>query len=373
MSERGREGLSSLHDDVHMPWQGRELPEYSNHPKRHPDVGERGERSVLQRLYQFGVTEGDLAEMGLAGLLEMTAEQYETLIGRAVVRQSELIFANAFDMWQTARPEQMAPILETARMVERWRDEWGIKLVRRGTDVTESGPMALVSLEGFNLIEDIDEPAPADVDRVLDQVIGAGVRSIALQYGRATKLATMEQGLTPLGRYAVTGLLEKGMIVDLAHSLPQTRLDTLNLAEDSGRGPQIAYTHGAPTAEIAKNQGFEQIAVGRGLTEDEIKRVMRLGGIIGLGVSRPFFHSPEHVAETIHRLAQMEHGPHQLALGTDFGGVPPGFTLEGLGTPAEVAGKLGDLLVGRYGVPEAAVKGILSRNAKDWVRSSLKT
>jgi len=364
--------LSSLHDDVRMPLQDRNRPEYSTYPNRHPNTGERGEFSVLQRLSQFGVTEDQLAKIGVADLRQLTAEQYEALVGEAVTQQYGLIVANAYDhWWERTRPQMMESITATARMVEKWHEKWGVQIVLRGQDVTDQGTSALISLEGFHLLDNLTEPTTDDFDRSFQDIVGIGIRSVGLQYGRGTALAGAEGGLTNLGRHAVSKLLNGGLLVDLAHSLPQTRTDTLDLAEEMGCGPQIAYTHGSPAETIAQDPEYAGMAEKRGLKDEEIKRIMRLGGIVGLGITRPFFKSTDQMAETVDRLAQFPKGLSSLAIGADFGGVSPAFMI-GMATPNEVSAKLGDLLAGRFKFPEADIRAVLAKNAKDWIKTGLK-
>ena len=361
--------LSSLHDDVRMPWQDRDKPEYSTYPQRHANIGEHGEFSALRRIYQFGVTEDDLLQAGISDLRQMTESQYRNLVGCAVEEQYGLIMSNIYDhWWEKQEPEMEKAIAGTAFMVEQWETNWGIHTIQRGQDVRGQATLALISIEGIHLLDGIKDPTQRDVDRALGMLFMNGVRSFCLQYGRDTALAT--NGLTELGRYTVTKLLKNGLLVDLAHSLPKTRTDTLDLAEELGRGSQISYTHGAPSEAIAKDPDYAGLSEKRGLSDDEIKRIMRLDGIVGLGVSRPFFTSAEQLAETIDRLSQFQNGILSLAIGADFGGVSPSFLI-GMNTPAEVVDKLGDLLVGRFKFNETGAQAILAENARVWIQSNL--
>jgi microsomal dipeptidase-like Zn-dependent dipeptidase len=370
---KSHERISSLHDDVRVPLQDRDLPEYDVYPRRFSDVGKQGERSVLRRLFQFGVTEEDLTAAGIGDLRDLTDGQYEELLGRAVGEQFSVVFANAFEHWErvSGSSEQWAAIEETSVMVSSWHRPFGIGLIRRGSSVKEDGSSALVSLEGLHLLEEAENPGTNDVIAVVDRLFSVGVRSVGIQYGMETKLATLDSGLTALGEEAVRQLLAKGILVDLAHAVPRTRSDILRLAEDVGCGNRVVYTHGAPSLEIAKDPSFGHIAERRGITEEEIRRIIRLGGIIGLGVTRPFFQTPKHVAETFDRLAQLEGGPQSLALGTDFGGVSPALGI-GMMTPTEVAACLGDLMTKQFGAGgEASVRGILRENARVWLQKNL--
>lgn len=363
------EGISDLHADVRVPFQDKNKPEYADMPNRHPDVGTYGERSVLARLHEFGVTDEDLHTAGVGDLREMTEDQYERLLGEAVRQQFTLLFANAFDHWdEKPGSQQWDSIRKTSEMVHRWKSQWGIDLILRGEDLKKDRPAAMLTLEGLHLLEDMEQPTQEDVDRVLTEVYSVGIRSVILQYNIPTRLAGWDDGLTELGVHAVSGLLNRGMLVDLAHARPATRADILRMAEDAGRGEQILYSHGASALEVAKDPDYgHPLEVQRGLTDEEIKKIMSLGGIIGLSVTRPFVQSPLHLAQTFDRLAQFEHGPKSLAIGTDFGGVPPQLSV-GMLSPSEVALKLGDLLSERFGATDAHVRAILRDNALNWIQ-----
>src|SRR3989339_455987 len=152
MSEKPR--ISDLHADVRVPFQDMTKPEYTEPPNRHSDIGERGEHSVLARLQEFGVSDPDLQSAGIENLREMTEEQYEALLGRAVQEQFSLIFANAFDHWKEGSVEQQwDSIRKTAQMVKKWKSNWGLDLVLRGEDIRTERPSAVLTLEGLYLLE----------------------------------------------------------------------------------------------------------------------------------------------------------------------------------------------------------------------------
>src|SRR5205085_250859 len=71
---------------------------------------------------------------------------------------------------------------------------------------------------------------------------------------------------------------------------------------------------------------------------DHVRRLRALGGVIGVGVSPPFFDSPEQVRAAIEAIAATpfrgQTGFGGIAIGTDFLGVSR--TLPGLGNAAEV-------------------------------------
>ena len=84
--------FSSAHDDPLVPLQDRDQAEYDpkkGYPNRFNDIGDRGERSVIHRISQFGITEQDVAVLGVDNLLKISDEQYDVLIREALGRQPE--------------------------------------------------------------------------------------------------------------------------------------------------------------------------------------------------------------------------------------------------------------------------------------------
>ncbi|MDD5438040.1 MAG: membrane dipeptidase [Patescibacteria group bacterium] len=360
--------LSSLHDDVRLPFQRQQECEYSQYPDLYPDIGRNGEHSVLQRMLQFGVEQEDCEAAYETGA-GMSEKAYETLVGWAVKDQYGFVVASIYDEWNKLDRTAMEKVAEeTAWMVARWTLD-GVRLVQRGKDIADSAATSVVvSIEGLHLLDGVKTLNEYDIDSMVGSLVMNCVRIFGIQYGYHTPLA--EDGLTPYGYYAVDQIIRNGLIVDLAHSLPQTRVDILDYAEDYAKGSQIAYTHGAPSEAIAKDPAFADKAEKRGLRDIEIKRLMSLGGIVGLGVSRPFFQNQDQLAETIDRLAQFPHGIDSLAIGADFGGVPPSFLI-GMKNPKEVCSRLGDLLAGRFHFSDEHIRKVLAENAKTWIRTNL--
>jgi microsomal dipeptidase-like Zn-dependent dipeptidase len=360
--------LSSLHDDIRMPWQDRLVTEYENYPERYKEIGSHREHSVLRRVLQFGVEPEEFE--AVFGTTMPSPEAYEELVGSAVEDQYGLITASIYDNWSDLSGSQMMLTAEsTALMVERWTSNYDMTLVMRGNYVSDEGTSILVSVEGMHFLDSFRDPTEKDVNALLAKLFMLNVRCFGLQYGQASALA--KDGLTPLGRYAVEKLFQHGLLVDLAHALPKTRADVLDLAEHLNCVTQVVYTHGAPAEAIARDPDFSKRAESRGLKQDELGRLMYFGGLVGLGISRPFFTSAEHLAETIHQLVQIPDRINSLAIGADFGGVPPCFLLKGMKTPKQVCETLGNQLAGRYHFSEDAIRKILSENAKTWIRRNL--
>lgn len=245
--------------------------------------------------------------------------------------------------------------MDLIKRVSRFYKDWGFDLVNSRAK-KEGSPNMIIALEGADFIGSL-----GDVDKLHEIRVG----SVILQYGKENRLAD-QNGLTLLGRQCVKKMLDLGIIVDLAHAMPQTRKGIVDIIENENKGKQLAYTHGATVEDIAQDYQFASAAEKRGLSDEEVKLIIKLGGIIGLGISRPFSPSIEKIVERIDKICQIDNGPISLELGTDFGGVPP--TLEiGIGRPGNVV-KIADLLSDKYGYRDSLIQNILRKNISNWVK-----
>ncbi|OGZ35280.1 MAG: hypothetical protein A3I88_01535 [Candidatus Portnoybacteria bacterium RIFCSPLOWO2_12_FULL_39_9] len=358
MSER--EKISSLHDDFEMPLADKGIPEYDiekGYPQRHKDIGEKGEKSVINRIYQFGIKEEDLRNLGIINPTEITEKQYSRLIKEAVEKQYDTLFASVFGHWsEIEKPQKQLTLI---KRVSRMYRNWGMNLIKKGEQISEREPNLVIALEGADFVRNL-----GDIDKIYDQ----GIRSVTIQYGKENALAN-DVGLTPLGRQAITKMFDLGIIIDIAHANSNVRKSILDLTEDLNKGQLVAYTHGATSEDIAQDIQFSAAAEKRGLSKEEVERIVKLGGIIGLGVSKPFFQSIDKIAERIDQICQIENGPKSLGLGTDFGGVAPVWEI-GISKPEDIA-KLGDTLSRKFGYSDGQIKNILQKNVHNWVANAL--
>lgn len=146
--------------------------------------------------------------------------------------------------------------------------------------VMASGGIALVpSLEGGEAIASV-----ADVD----VLFAAGMRTLGLvhfsdnalagarddQLGRLLGLVLdgPADGLTPFGREVVGRLFDLGVVVDVDHCSAQTVEDVLQLAE--ARHVPVIASHIGATLQ------------GRSLGDEHARRILALGGLLGVGIYR---------------------------------------------------------------------------------------
>jgi microsomal dipeptidase-like Zn-dependent dipeptidase len=212
----------------------------------------------------------------------------------------------------------------------------------------------------------------------IETLLEAGIRVFALQYNRPNGLSrgdcgdinpSGESGLTELGRRVVMRLFAAEAVIDLAHSAPQTRTEVLDFATEHGYGHQVAYTHGAILEEAEPDRVIR--LPGRFLHRAEARRILSLGGIVGLTPALLFTPSLDRFADQISRLTrENENGMKSIALGTDFGGISEGVLLPEIRNVTDLV-RIGEVLSHRHGFTDSEIDAVLRTNATAWLRRAL--
>ena len=354
------ERVSSLHEDFLTPKATEHLGEYRDYPERFDPK----DHSVLTRLEQFGIDLTVASETFGKEIGEFTWEEYTQLLAEAIKARYDVVVGSVFDKFVLPNPDD--PDSETRwqammGLVERYEDmgaNCGVNLIKRRADFQEGGANLVLGLEaGANLIQ-----TQADLSRLVD----SGVKLFGLQYGKDTPLAT-SSGLTKFGREAVRYMLDNNLIIDLAHSGYQTRQQVIEMARDLDKGFLVSYTHGSSEEDLMES--WKGRVGERALKPEEIEQIIKIGGIIGLGVTQPFFSSTRGVAQRINDVAQLEGGIDHIAIGTDFGGVPPVFMNE-IRNPDDFK-ILADLLAGDFGMNDRDIDKVLRSNVKEWLQKAI--
>ncbi len=353
--------ISSAHDDWLVPWFRRfEREDLPDERSRYHSLGGMWQHSVLSRLTQFGITEDDLLSENVEDLSLLTSAQYDRLISIALRRHFDVAIVSVFARYgnDLIVPEQADKMLFAKLLCERYAN-LGISIIRTCNDVGRSSPSILLCLEGADVIDEV-----SDVDTLHDM----GIRCIALQYGH-DNLVSLDAGLTPLGRQVVERIFAKRMIVDLAHSAPRVRHDILDLAEETGNGHRVFYTHGGTLESMLCDPTESAYAENRGITPAEIARICRLNGLVAFGGTRPFHQDAAHLASTLASVVTLENAENCLAIGTDFGGVAPE-ELTDVRSVADLDQVVG-ILRTVHGFTEAKLAKVMRTNVSQKIRKGL--
>ncbi len=206
---------------------------------------------------------------------------------------------------------------------------------------------ALLGIEGAHAL---DRPT------ALDEVYAAGVRLIGLAHffdnGYAGSAhGTAKGGLTAAGRELVAAMEQRGIVVDLAHSSPETIRDVLAVAH---LPPVVSHTGVRATCDNTRN-----------LSDEQLRAVAAAGGVIGIGYwpTAVCGDTPAAIARAIAHAVEVA-GDDHVALGSDFDG--------SVTTPFDASrlDAVTDAMLAA-GMPDDSVRRVLGENALRLLRQLL--
>jgi membrane dipeptidase len=236
--------------------------------------------------------------------------------------RQEMDWATQADPWK-ALTDLIARIeAEFAGRILMGPDDWA-----RFQAEPEGLTWAVIGVEGFDAII----RSAADL-RLLPVLHERGVRLFQPIYGEGTILGGSsrpgdDRRLTDVGREFLETLLRIGEqpdqprpIVDLAHMNPETASDALTWFEaDVARSRNLipVFSHGALRNEFCPDS--------RALTFENMARLRKMRGVVGLSVGPPFYDKPEALKQSLVAVSETPFGDapgfHGVAIGTDFLGV----------------------------------------------------
>lgn len=190
----------------------------------------------------------------------------------------------------------------------------------------------------------------------LDRLFAAGYRYVSLTHFFDDEFAgsssgVKKGGLTPAGRELVRKMNKMGVIIDLAHTSPQTIADVL---QETKR--PVIYSHGGLQGSC-KNR--------RNLSDEEARGIAQTGGIVGVGFwpTAVCGRDAKAIAAAI-RYAVNLVGIDHVALGSDFDGA--------VTTPFDAAHmpELTDALL-KEGFSEGEIHAVMGENALRFLSKNL--
>ncbi|TDK41645.1 dipeptidase [Algoriphagus formosus] len=191
----------------------------------------------------------------------------------------------------------------------------------------------------------------------IDAVYEAGIRMIGPTHFFDNELGGSAhgesgEGLSDFGKAAVKRMNELGIFIDLAHSSPAIVEDVLNQSNE----PVIVSHTGV--RGVLDSQ--------RNLSDEQIQRIAKNGGIIGIA----FFDMAVGTPEIPNIIASIKHvrdlvGIEYVALGSDYdGSVAVPFDITGL--PLIVEGLL------QAGFSESEIRAVMGENVKQFFLKNLR-
>lgn len=135
----------------------------------------------------------------------------------------------------------------------------------------------------------------------LEELYDSGVRLMTMTWQGESCIGgafDTEIGLTDFGKEAVRQMIRLGMVPDISHASDKTAGEILDIAEREG-GIAVA-THSNARSVFAHP---------RNLTDDLFRRVLAVGGMVGISLA------PQHLAEDADIGSVLRHLEHDLSLG----------------------------------------------------------
>ena len=206
---------------------------------------------------------------------------------------------------------------------------------------------ALLSLEGAQALEG----DAGNFNRLFD----AGFRMIGLVHLHDNEMAgsvhgQARHGLTKEGRRLVRQMLDRGVIIDLAHASPQTILDVLAISH-----LPVVASHGGVrgTCDSARN-----------LADEHVRMIAESGGVIGIGLYE-YATCGKTLQDTVRAMRYTVDlvGVDHVSLGSDFDGAAAFIDVSGLAMLTET--------MLEEGFSEAEISAIMGGNALRVLRQVL--
>lgn len=191
---------------------------------------------------------------------------------------------------------------------------------------------------------------------LFEKYVERGLKSIGLAHTHDNGLCgsssgISQEGLSTKGKNLVKKSLRRGLLVDMAHMSKKSVMDTLKILD---KPPVVSHT-----------ASFSVEGNPRNTTDEQIRTISKLGGVIGIFFSGKYINSKspptiQDVANHMDHLVQTG-GIEVAAIGSDFGGITTG-TPKGL----ENVTKLEDLLniLKNRGYKNADLEKIAYKNAE---------
>ncbi len=221
---------------------------------------------------------------------------------------------------------------------------------------TQHRHTAFLSVEDARLLA-------GDLSR-LDVLYARGVRALTLVWKDESCIGgawNTETGLTDFGREVIRRCFELGILVDISHASEQTADEVLTMAEHAGKS--VLATH---------SNAYAVYPHPRNLRDEQFRRLIALGGIVGMNLCA--FHiaaceqalpTPEDLLRHVDHFLSLD-GEQHIAIGGDLDGA----TLPcGIEDVSDVA-RLADCMAA-HGYSDFLIRNIFYENAQRFIARCL--
>ncbi|SFI50575.1 dipeptidase [Celeribacter neptunius] len=243
-----------------------------------------------------------------------------------------LYMADRLEGYETKAPDQVKRVLD--------KDDLEAVLAARagGSDLTG----VILGSEGGHVLE-------GDLDN-LDRIYDAGFRLMGLTHFFDNALGGSlhgegNEGLTEFGRAVVREMIEKQMVIDLAHASPKMARDVLEMTAESG--VPVVVSHSGIHSHCQVKRNFD---------DDLMREIAASGGVIGIGYWEDVTcdATPRGIARAI-KAGIDAIGIESISLGSDFDG-----SVETQFDASELAALTQALM--DEGLSEAQIRAVMGEN-----------
>jgi len=231
--------------------------------------------------------------------------------------KTKLIIASAFAGPNSESEYDVTELQMWQQALEYYENlsEQGFYLVKNWSDTTtpenKDKTGIIFHLEGIYQEVSSDE---------LDDWYDKGLRSIGLTWAETSPYAGgnkySEVGLSNAGREVIEWCLDKDVLIDLAHMSERAFNETAEILEQANKPLIVSHANARAMCENG---------VDRNLSDGQLRRVAKSGGVVGIMFARSFV-SGDQPADINTVISHIKHivnitGPDSIAIGSDFGGL----------------------------------------------------
>ena len=153
-----------------------------------------------------------------------------------------------------------------------------VNYIIKEENLIPNGINYVYGIEGLDYLKEIK-----DIDIIYD----LGVRSVNIVWNNDNKFGggikgDEKRGLTYLGEKLINKLVDKSIAIDLSHANEKTFYNIIEICtnlKNKGKNPKVFVSH-SNVKKLCNNK--------RNLTDEQILRIKRLNGIVGVVGVKPF-------------------------------------------------------------------------------------
>ena len=233
------------------------------------------------------------------------------------------------------------PVLQSAAEVEAW-------------DSSDEQFAFILTIEDARILA-------GHTERV-KELYDMGIRVVTPLWGGDTVIGgshDTENGLTDFGREAVSEMLRVGIIPDVSHASFRSTDEILDLCEAAGKVPVATHMN-----------AYDVHAHTRNLTDERFKRLVKLGGCVGVSLCPPHLTADEEHVTSLDAARHILHyhaiAPKRVGFGCDLDGTHTPPDIPEISALPVIADRLRE-----NGMTEEEIEDVYYRNEIEFLKANL--